>query len=50
MNSEMGFFSLSCEAQASDIAILQMIRGELAIRRGCRAANLYSVGLFGSRP
>jgi hypothetical protein len=30
MNREMGFF---CEARASDIAYLRMIRGELAMRR-----------------
>ena len=47
MNSETG---LSCEAPVSDGACLVcvMIRGELAIGAHLRAANLYSVGPFGS--
>jgi hypothetical protein len=41
MNREMGFL---CEVRVSDIAILHMIRGELAIEAYLHAANLYSVG------
>ena len=41
MNREVGF---PCEARASDIAILPMIQGELAIETYLHAANLYSVG------
>ena len=41
MNREMG---LSLRSWVSDIAILRMIRGELAIGAYPHAANLYSVG------
>ena len=46
MNSEMGFLF-----EARRLAVLTvcvMIRGELAIAAHLRAANLYSVGPFGS--
>ena len=43
MNREM-----VCEARASDIAYLRMIRGELALAAHLHAANLYPVGPFGS--
>jgi hypothetical protein len=45
MNREMGFL---CEARASDIACLRLIRGELAIAAHLHVANLYAVGPFGS--
>ena len=45
MNSETGFFLRS---SGGGTAYLGMIRGELAIAAHLHAANLYSVGPFGS--
>jgi hypothetical protein len=47
MNRKMGFLSLRSSG-LSDTLLSALIRGELAIEAYLHAANLYSVGPFGS--